>query len=106
MVALALQHLTAFKSILGALELFAGSRVHLVIPLLSALQMLSIWQSRERLPRDCTLAALQQLANLKINYDGILAANRPVQHGWAAVRHLPTCFVTNPCCWSRRARST
>lgn len=54
-----------------------------------------MWQAKGRLPQEYTLPALQYLANLKIDHDGIQAASRPAQHGAAVAKHLPKCIVPN-----------
>ena len=54
-----------------------------------------MWQAKGRLPQEYTLPALQYLANLKIDHDGIQAASRPAQHGAAVAKRLPKCVVPN-----------
>ena len=54
-----------------------------------------MWQAKGRLPQEYTLPALQYLANLKIDHDGIQAASRPAQHGAAVAKRLPKCIVPN-----------
>ena len=61
----------------------------------AALQVLNMWQAKGRLPLEYTLPALQYLANLKIDHDGIQAASRPAQHGAAVAKRLPKCVVPN-----------